>query len=261
MIYQSAMGLPSTDAVTLPSDPIQQQPTYQGALSAFEALPQIRILFDNGAGTSPTGQQTPGNPYPGFEQSFSRWPIPARPRASCTSARAGRSRAAKPAHQQINWYTSNAKALPLQDYGSDNGSGGLWGNASQWKYNWKPWPAGNAVSYVSPPLKSNTVVVGAGAVHVWVRSSTPDVDLLATVSEVRPDGNETFVQNGYLRASERKLATSANNIFKQPSTLLTPIPSELGLGRAADAEGQVRRGRDPALLRGPRVPGGLADPA
>ena len=40
-IYQSAMGLPTGDLVTLPSDPIQQQPTYQGALSAFEALPQI----------------------------------------------------------------------------------------------------------------------------------------------------------------------------------------------------------------------------
>ena len=34
-----------------------------------------------------------------------------------------------------------------------------------------------------------------------------------------------FVQNGYIRASERKLATNSNNIFKQPSTLLEPIPS------------------------------------
>jgi hypothetical protein len=75
-------------------------------------------------------------------------------------------------------------------------------------------------------------VIGGGAVHLWVRSSTPDVDLQATVSEVRPDGNETFVQNGWIRASERKLATSANNLFKQPSTLLEPIPSE----RASDVK-------------------------
>jgi predicted acyl esterase len=69
-------------------------------------------------------------------------------------------------------------------------------------------------------------VIGAGAVHLWVRSSTPDVDLQATVSEVRPDGNETFVQNGWIRASERKLSTNARNLFKQRSTLLEPIPSE-----------------------------------
>jgi predicted acyl esterase len=70
-------------------------------------------------------------------------------------------------------------------------------------------------------------VIGPGAVHVWVRSSTSDVDLQATISEVRPDHNETFVQDGWMRASERKLSTSANNIFKQPSTLLNPIPTEL----------------------------------
>ncbi len=75
-------------------------------------------------------------------------------------------------------------------------------------------------------------MIGAGAVHVWVRSSTPDVDLQATIGEVRPDGNETFVQNGWMRADERKLATGASNLFKQPSTLLAPIPSE----RAADVQ-------------------------
>jgi predicted acyl esterase len=62
---------------------------------------------------------------------------------------------------------------------------------------------------------------------VWVRSSTPDVDLQATISEVRPDGNETFVQNGWMRASERKLATDSNNIFEQTPTLLQPIPTFL----------------------------------
>jgi predicted acyl esterase len=81
------------------------------------------------------------------------------------------------------------------------------------------------VSYVSAPLTSNLVAVGAGAVHLWVESSTPDVDLLATVSEVSAAGNETFVQNGWLRASERTLAKTAENMFKQEPTLLEPIPT------------------------------------
>ncbi len=68
--------------------------------------------------------------------------------------------------------------------------------------------------------------------QLWVKSSTPDVDFQATVSEVRPDGNETFVQNGWLRASERKLATTSNNMFKQRPTLLQPIPTFL----ASDVE-------------------------
>ena len=63
--------------------------------------------------------------------------------------------------------------------------------------------------------------------NLWVKSSTPDVDLQATVSEVRPDGNETFVQNGWIRASERKLATNSENMFKQTPTSVEPIPTFL----------------------------------
>ena len=68
LIYQEAMGIPG---VTLPPDPIQLQPTYVTALSAFENLKQIRVLFDSGA-----GGLSPGQPYPGFEKSFSEFPIP-----------------------------------------------------------------------------------------------------------------------------------------------------------------------------------------
>jgi predicted acyl esterase len=54
-------------------------------------------------------------------------------------------------------------------------------------------------------LSDSTTVVGAGAVKLWLRSATPNVDLQATISEVRPDGKETFVQGGWLRANEPKL--------------------------------------------------------
>jgi predicted acyl esterase len=94
------------------------------------------------------------------------------------------------------------------------------------------------VSYVSAPLTGDTTVIGAGAVRLWVRSSSRNVDLQATISEVRPDGKETFVQNGWLRANERKLATGENNLLKQRSTELEPVPS----ARAADVQ-PMPRGR------------------
>jgi predicted acyl esterase len=185
------------------------------------------VLFDNGAGRKPTGDFTAGDPYPGFERSFSSFPIPGTTARFWYFGAGGSLGDRPPKRQTVNWYTSNAKALPATDFGENTGTGGLWGNASQWQWKWEQNPSGTAVSYVSAPLRSDTTVIGAGAVHVWIKSSKPDVDLLATVSEVRPDGNETFVQNGWMRASERKLSTGANNIFKQPSTLLAPIPSEL----------------------------------
>jgi uncharacterized protein len=74
------------------------------------------------------------------------------------------------------------------------------------------------VSYVSAPLAANTAVIGGGAVQLWIKASAPSVDLQATISEVRPDGHETFVQDGWLRASERKLDAAQ-------STLLAPVLS------------------------------------
>jgi predicted acyl esterase len=227
VIYQSAMGLPQSDVVTLPPDPIQTEPTYQSALAAFEALPEVRVLFDNGAGQSPTGTASPGDPYPAFEQSFSKLPIPGRTARTWYFGPGGTLADAPPATAGSDTYTSDATALPATDYSSNTGAGGLWGNASQWEWNWQHNSSGTAVSYTSAPLGADTAVIGGGAVHLWLESSTPDVDLQATVSEVRPDGNETFVQNGWLRASERKLSTSSDNIFKQPSTLLEPIPTFL----------------------------------
>ena len=61
-------------------------------------------------------------------------------------------------------------------------------------------------------------MIGAGRVDLWVRSSTPNVDLQATISEVRPDGKETFVQGGWMKAKARALDPAK-------STELEPVPS------------------------------------
>jgi predicted acyl esterase len=238
VIYQEAMGLPQTDLATLPVDPIQLIPTYAAALAAFKELPRVRVLFDNGAGASPTGTQSAGDPYPGFITDFPSLPVPGTTGRTWYFGPNGTLTNTLPAIGGINWFLANARALPFNDYGANTGTGGLWGNASQWQWNWKQNPAGNAVSYVSAPLAANTTVVGSGAVHLFVRSSTPDVDLQATISEVRPDGKETFVQNGWIRASERKLSTDSNNMFKRPSTTLEPVPTFTAADAAPMPAGQ-----------------------
>jgi uncharacterized protein len=227
IVYHTALGLPAGDEVTLPPDPIQTLPTYESALAAFEALPPIRVLFDNGAGTSPTGATTAGDPYSGFEASFSGFPIPGTKARTWYLAPGGTLADMPPSGEGVDTYTSDANALPATDFGPNTGPGGLWGNASQWDWNWEQYPSGSAVSYLSAPLTEDITVIGAGAVRLWIRSSTPDVDLQVTVSEVQPEGSETFVQNGWMRASERRLATTSNNLFKQRPTSLQPIPTFL----------------------------------
>jgi predicted acyl esterase len=227
VIYQEAMGLPEDEVTPMPPDPIQALP-YAQAKDAFEDLPPVRVLFDNGAGDRPGGQSAhPGDPYPAFEASFAKWPPPrtnARRWFLRSDGRLGRKR---PALRHVDGYTADPTALDLTNYGENTGGGGLWGHASQWDWRWKQNPSGTAVSYVSRKLKNTKTVVGAGAVYAWVKSSSRDVDLQATITEVRDDGKETFVQNGYQRASMRKLSHSRNNVMHRRSTLLEPVPSML----------------------------------
>ncbi len=197
LVYQEAMGI---DGVTLPPDPVQMQPTYDGALSTFEAQEPIRILFDNGAGGS-----EPGQPYPGFEHSFSEFPVPGTEGRSWYLGRHGALRKRAPRGEHSDGFTWDPDARPPTNFTGDTaaGPGGLW--TATPSYQWEQSPEGNAVSYLTPPLKSDATAIGSGYVRLWVRSSAPSVDLQATVTEVRPDDKETFVQSGWLRANERKL--------------------------------------------------------
>jgi uncharacterized protein len=207
-LYAAAMGVPG---VTLPADPIQQQPDYASALAAFEALPSVRVLFDNGAGAAP------GLPLPGFERSFARFPAAVTEARSWYLGKKGELRtvAGQNGAERFTW---DDEARPPTNFTGNTGGGpgGLWTATPE--YDWTQNPAGTALSYVSSPLKSDTAVLGGGAVELWLRSSASNVDLQATVSEIRPDGKETFVQSGWLRTSARKLDA-------EQSTPLEPVPT------------------------------------
>ena len=240
------MGVPG---VTLPDDPIQAQPTYAAALAAFEALPPVRILFDNGAGGAP-----PGAPVPGFEQSFARFPLPGHAaRARGTSAPDGTLTDAPPAAAGADAFTWDKAARPPTDFTGNTGRpGGLW--TATPPYHWTQNPPGTALSYLTAPLAADTAVVGAGALQAWIRSSAPDVDLQVTVSEVRPG------RQGDVRAERLAAQRAAASSTARKSTLLEPVPSLAQADAAPLPAGRFAQGHRPALLRGPRVPGRLADP-
>jgi len=209
LLYQTAFGV---SGVNFPADPIQQEPSYAAALAAFKRLPSVRILFDNGAGARPV------QPVDAFEHSFSRFPIPGTEARSWYLAANGALSSSKASQAASDVFTWDKGAVPATDFTGDTGSGtdGLWTATPH--YNWAQNKPGTALSYLTAPLSQNAVVIGAGAVQLWLKSSAPDVDLQVTVSEVRPDRNETFVQSGWLRASERKLDLTQ-------STLLAPVPT------------------------------------
>ena len=198
----------------LPPNRFDGMTDYAQARALFEADPFVRVSFENGAGST-----VPGLPGTTFELGFSRWP--AR-EVEPTSFWFGDGGTLVPGRPQggsdgVDVWHPDPDARPQQTLPGD-------GSADSWvvmpPYDWRPFVGGTAVAYATEPLADDVTIVGPSSVDLWVRSSAEDTDLQVTLSEVRPDGLETYVQNGWLRASHRKLGRSASKLFDPRHTHL-----------------------------------------
>jgi uncharacterized protein len=175
--------------------------TYAEAKQHFEAQKPIRIQFEEGdAAGEPSGA-----PVARFSHSFSSWPIPSAQVTRYFLRPHGGLRA-HPVKDGIRTarprsFSADPSALPATDYTGT--ASGIW--AAHPAYDWRQIPRGTGLGWITQPFKKTQVVIGSGSLDVWVKSSTPDVDLEATVSDVRPNGTEVYVQSGWLRASQRAL--------------------------------------------------------
>jgi predicted acyl esterase len=186
--------------------------SYAEALKAFESEPPVRVLFEQGANPA----YSPGTPEPNFTEEFSAWPIPEAKNVSYSLDAKGvltPSTGTTSATTGSDSFVADPSKLPTTFY-TGNGDG-VW--RADVKYDWKPMPNGYGVGY-AVPVATNTVVAGSGSVDLWVKASAPDVDLQVTISEVRPDGKEIYVQSGWLRASQRALDTAHSTELRPAHT-------------------------------------------
>jgi predicted acyl esterase len=173
---------------------------HAAARSAYEAEDPVRVVFESGAGADEVGE--PGGT---FELSLPSWPAPdVEPRRwylggdeTLAGERPGRR------SRGTDAFRFDAEAGGMTLFG---GTGEypllarVWDGA-EWT---RPGP-GEELSYLTEPLRDDLVVAGAGYAHLWLRSDAEDVTLQVAVSEVRPDGVEYLVQNGWLRAGHRAI--------------------------------------------------------
>ena len=64
-------------------------------------------------------------------------------------------------------------------------------------------PAGMFARFTTAALDTDHMMAGSGSVDLFITSTAPDTDIEVVLTEVRPDGQEMFVQKGWLRASHR----------------------------------------------------------
>jgi hypothetical protein len=214
-------------AKTLPVPPehFTKDMSFKEALAQYEAQDPVTVLFDEGGAPG----QLPGLPVAGFEKTSSAYPLPETEATTWYLGPDGTLTETKPTAAEgddtVDSYTSDPAARPETNL--------VKGEDTWWrlpKYDWKSPSPDNALSYVTAPLTEATAMVGSGSADLWIKSSEKDTDLQVTLTEVRPDGKETYVQSGWLRASKRKLdekrSTDVQPLITQLETDAADLPAD-----------------------------------
>lgn len=86
-----------------------------------------------------------------------------------------------------------------------------------------------SLAYTTAPLPKTLVFYGPASADLWVSSTSSDADIQATITEVRPDGQEEYVARGWLRLSNRRLAPGSSTTLLpfhvQTKESQLPMPS------------------------------------
>ena len=175
-----------------------------GARAAYEAEQPVRVLFESGIGANEVGE--PGGT---FELDFDTWPTP---EAQATTFHLG-------AEEALTAEAPSRHGGGVDTFRFDPDAGGstLFGGtgdypllARLWNMDWTRFDPGEELSYLTAPFGQDTVFAGPGYAHLYMASdaASGDVHVQVSVSEVRPDGTEYLIQNGWLdlghRAEDRR---------------------------------------------------------
>lgn len=99
-----------------------------------------------------------------------------------------------------------------------------------------PAPEDGRRAWTTAPFTRDAVLFGASSANLWLSSTATDTDVQVTLTEVRPDGQETYLTRGWLRASHRALDAKRSTVLQpyHPHTEAAAAPLKPG---------------EPALLR------------
>lgn len=222
-IWQVLTGV---SGVSLPADRFDDFTSYKSALKAYEAEPRVRILWENGAKPG----EVAGAPMPATESTAKSWPIPtakARTFYLGSDGSLGDKRDSSTSSLTFNY---EPDARPRKTYEGDGG--GVW--KADAVYNWVPLDSASSLSWVSSPLSRNLAIAGPGSVDLTFASTAADTDIEVTLTEVRPDGNERYVQSGWLRASHRALDNAKSTEIDPRQTHTKADASPLIPGKATN---------------------------
>lgn len=219
---------------TLPQTRWTQFTSRDEAVAAWKAEPRLNVIFESGAGDA----RDLGAPRGTFTHGFRQWPPEGQQAKTLYFQPDGTLADATPAATGLP-----ARFLydPLAGQRGILGMGGdVWDKLP--KYEWRDAMVDHAVVFEGGTVTADTVLLGTASVDLWVQSPVESADLQVTLSEVRSDGKEVYLQSGWLRAGHRKPGPNATALWPDQTYLQeawAPLPinqwAEVRIGTAGFA--------------------------
>ncbi|MGH9232893.1 MAG: CocE/NonD family hydrolase [Acidimicrobiales bacterium] len=168
-----------------------------GARAAYEAEAPVHVMFESGIGANELGEA--GGT---FDLDLESWPTG---RAETTTFYLG-------ADESLSSEAPGGGAGGADAFRFDPEAGGstLFGGTGDyplldplWDMDWTRFDPGEELSYLTDPFTSDTVFAGPAYARLFVASDADDVHVQVSLSEVRPDGTEYLITNGWLDLAHR----------------------------------------------------------
>jgi hypothetical protein len=205
-LFGEVFGAP----VPIPPDRFSPAEDFETQRAEYEAEPPVRILMEAGF----VSGRPSGVAMPRYELRFDSWPPPETVATRYYLHEDGSLRTFTPSDEPSASAFQHDDAKGQERY---TGSGGYEQAAPDLQ--WPVEKPGRQTVFLTEPFTEETVMVGHASADLFVQSTADDADLEVMLSEVRPDGQERYITNGWLRASRRALSPE--------STELKPVQTHL----------------------------------
>jgi putative CocE/NonD family hydrolase len=164
----------------------------KGERNGFDATPHVQLWHETTGAT---------DAKPTWVTTSSKWPPATKTKRLYLGSGGGLTAARPLGAESADTYVS-----PTVSAGTEDGI--VFGQQNKlWKV---PGTPGGALAYTTPKLPRTLELLGPASVDLWLSSTATDTHLQATITEVRPDGQEVYVARGWLTASQRKLDPRAS---------------------------------------------------
>jgi uncharacterized protein len=165
----------------------------RGLDNGFAKRPHVEIWYETDANDSSGFHEREESAVPRWQVTRDRLPVAIEPLVLNLGAQHTLTPdAPAPSAPDHYVYPVNGPTLDLE------AGPGAWGALAA---NWQE----GSTAYTSARLDHDVVIYGPVSADLWVSTSASDSDLEVTLTEVRTDGEERYLQRGWLRLSDRAL--------------------------------------------------------